>query len=453
MNITLNKIRLSVNLINVAIVQRTANGNLATGIREAINFAVPMALAICLASAVNADPGPGDVYREYVWVAPGGQIPVYDPGATGVKPEDVRQPITVNLDLKGATRAEISFEYWGGHIGTSGQLFLINGASWTQIPQPVGTPTAPERYYRCLLGTPAVPIPLPELKQGDNAIRFTAGPQIAYNFNLGFYHMCAFVVRVYYSKSYPHAAATIAYPTENSSISILQPLKVKPLTGSQPITQVDYFGNYVDFNWSGDGKFREWHHWWRLGKLGHILSSSDTTPFPGSWDNSWVPDQKDPVQIMARVEDVDGIYYNTPIVGGLHLVRKNSVRMYKAMKIPECFASNWWFGPKQCQFKINDPLSKAASAKFVMSDWSFSHAQTITFNGHQLAKSLGIEHEYSLEQIKVPTSWLRQGLNTFAWNNTAQNHPAEVNWPGPVLLVQYKGRLTTSQTVAQASRL
>lgn len=85
----------------------------------------------------------------------------------------VPKPIT--LDLPGATRAELSAEYWGGHIGTTGQRFRVNDHDWIDLPTLSGAPTEPQRFHRTLLGNNAAPIPLAHLRDGESVFRFTAG--------------------------------------------------------------------------------------------------------------------------------------------------------------------------------------------------------------------------------------------------------------------------------------
>ncbi|MBI5799449.1 MAG: hypothetical protein HZA92_01805, partial [Verrucomicrobia bacterium] len=95
-------------------------------------------------------------------------------------------PKPVTLDLAGATHAELSAEYWGGHIGTGGQRFRVNDHGWIDLPTLSGTPTEPQRFHRVLLGNNAAPVPLAQLVKGENVFRFTAGKQVAFNNDWGF---------------------------------------------------------------------------------------------------------------------------------------------------------------------------------------------------------------------------------------------------------------------------
>ena len=111
--------------------------------------------------------------------------------------------------------------------------------------------------------------------------------------------------------------------------------------------------------------------------------------------------------------------------------------MYTAQNIPEYFGVHWWHQHKNCSFFIPGELGKASSAKLIMSTWSFEHVKEIRFNDEKLREHVGLIHEYSLDVLPIPLNVLKKGDNIFAIFNDDQNHPAEVNWPGPVLLVEY----------------
>lgn len=181
-------------------------------------------MAICYAGKTGmAQPHAGEVFREFTFnerAKPGTHISELDPGTkrdfgkehAWAKNKPRHVPHSIVLDLEGATRAEMSAEFWGGHIGTSGQKFSVNDNPWLDLPQPQGTPGRPQCFYRTLLGNNAVPIPLTHLRHGKNAVRFAAGPQICYGFDFGFYWIYAFTIRVFYGDAKPHVAGQIVSP-------------------------------------------------------------------------------------------------------------------------------------------------------------------------------------------------------------------------------------------------
>jgi hypothetical protein len=68
------------------------------------------------------------------------------------------------------------------------------------------------------------------------------------------------------------------------------------------------------------------------------LGSVDEAPFALTWHTDWVPDQDQPLQVMARIRDRAGTFFITDVVGDLRLERPHrSVRMYKPYDVP----GNW----------------------------------------------------------------------------------------------------------------
>ena len=61
----------------------------------------------------------------------------------------------------------------------------------------------------------------------------------------------------------------------------------------------------------------------------------------------------------------------------------------------------------------------------------------LRWNGERLANRFGVFHNYSFDTLEVPLPRLRQGTNEFTLFSTFKGHALEVNWPGPVLLVEF----------------
>ena len=124
-------------------------------------------------------------------------------------------------------------------------------------------------------------------------------------------------------------------------------------------------------------------------------------------------------------------------VDGLRLDRRaRSVKMYASSDVPKMFGANYWNQSPACTLDITDDLARATRARLALSTWSAAHAKAVTLNGTCLVERLGLIHQYSHDLLEVPVDVLRQGPNEFSLANDEQNHAAEVNWPGPVLLVE-----------------
>ena len=67
-----------------------------------------------------------------------------------------------------------------------------------------------------------------------------------------------------------------------------------------------------------------------------------------------------------------------------------------------------------------------------------AHAKRISFNNRKLTDGIGKVHDYSLDVIAVPISFIKKGVNVLSLFNDEKNHPAEINWPGPILLIEFQ---------------
>jgi len=388
-------------------------------------------------------PLPGDVFREYTWKDDmirvcwrGNQNPAAQ-GLCATFPDMKEYCLDIG-DLDGALKAEMVFEYWGGHLGTSDQKFKVNGGEFIPLPQPVNAPTAPEWYCRNLLG-PAVPILLSDLKVGRNVFQFASGPQTKYNFDWSWYFGYAFTVRVYYDAAKPHPTAQVTSPAPGSSIGdwpLLESARPHRVDRNE---RVDYVGYYEDFDWEGNGIYRQWHYQYRFGEMTRHLGTAVTAvPYGVVWDTTWLPDQDEPIKIMARITDRwTGISTMTEAVDSILLVRPNrSVRMYKPYDVPENFGVR--VGQRKgCKIDVNGDLSRARAARLVLAGWSMAHADEIGLNGHVVVQRVGRTDDYSYSVIEVPLDALREGTNEFYLFSGTEHHAAEVCWPGPVLMVAY----------------
>jgi len=408
------------------------------------NWVLSSLSLIC--SVVWTAPGPGDVFRDFTYnygASPGRHFSELDPGCKREFPETDSfynkkhmVPKTLELDLEGATKAEMSVEYWGGHIGTSEQKFKVNGNDWIYIPQPQNTPTEPECYYRTVLGNASVPIPLDQLKHGPNAFQFTCGPQIRYGFDWGMFWVYSFTVRIYYNESKPHPTGRVISAQSGSTIGDYPDISAEASSPNSSVKQVDFIGYYEDFDWEGDGVYRQWHYQTQYGVIHRHIGTSAAHPYKVTWDNFWAPDQS--VRIMAKITDENGVCAMTLAVDNISLARQDrSVVMYKPYEVPERFGVR--VGNRMtCKIDVPDSLEKAADARLILSTWSADHAEEIGLNGKILVEKIGRVHDYSYDAIPVPLENINQGTNVFHIFSNTEHHAAEVNWPGPVLMVEFR---------------
>jgi hypothetical protein len=349
------------------------------------------------------------------------------------------------LDIDKAVAAEVSVEYWGGHIGTSSQRFQINDGTWFEIPQPQGTPTEPQRFYRTLLGNNRTPIPIESLKQGSNILRFEAGKQIAYGFDFGFYWIYDFTVRVFFSDDHPHPTGNVATIDGQSSFDDTLELELKP--GASPngkVVRVDFIGEYDDFDWDGDGIWREYQFTSHHGRLRHHLGTATEFPWQIQWDARWIPDQSAPTKVRAIITDELGVSYLTAPIEVRQIRSHRKVKMIKPKSVPEKFASRDSKESADCLIDVTDELAKVTAAKLRLSTWSANvdddSQHELRLNGKKLADRFGVFHNYSFDTLDVPIDLLLPGINKVTLYSTFKGHSLEVNWPGPVLLLEFQSK-------------
>ena len=411
-------------------------------------FALLLAATILLTVGCSPQFGPdrewpmgpkeGDIYREYTYARRFGEV---DPKATAPRAQGMKakagRPRRVDIDdLKGAIGAEVSVQYWGGHSGTAGQRFSVNQGQWLPIPQPAGTATAPQCYYRTILGDNPVQISLDSLIEGSNVLQFAAGRQIRHSFGWGFYWVYSYTVRVYYGPNTPHISGTVIAPASATVIGDNPTITAKINAKDNEVKQVDFLALYDDFDWEGNGIFRQWHWQFKDGIVARHLGTASNPPWSVIWNTTWVPDQHKPMSIMARVVAKDGTVYMTPAVNDVVLSRKDrSVKMYPASKVPEVFGVR--VGKKKsCAIDIPDNLEHARQAKLLLSTWSAAHAEEIGLNDKMLVERVGLVHNVSFDTIPVPTELLDKHNQFYDYSST-EEHSAEINWPGPDLLVEF----------------
>ena len=441
-------------------------------------------------SAAPVGPQPGDVFRQFQDDLNSRQTSVCNssPANCGTIPSE-QQRQARNVDLANAVRAEAVFEYWGGHLASTQQEFNVNGGPWTPYPDIQGIPsdTLPTCYFRAPTNAIA-PLPLsgnggvrPPGSTGNTVTvnyRYRIGPQRSLpqcasgtNFYWGNMWIYEVTTRIYYSPTIPRPDGAIISPadgatiTENLSANQFPRITVRAQASTgRSIARVDLIGNYLDYDWDGDGILREWHYALRHGVWEHTIGTR-TSPSRGTadeydftWNTEWIPDQDQPVQLMARITDDAGVSYMTPAITVTFNRIGRSVRMYttwsdyygrRVFGPPRNFGFNAyrqpWIG-KTAFISIPDPLTNATRARFLIYSWSgrssiTTSRTTVAVNAFSIwsENSFGIFHDYSFDtrDLNNPRDFLNQGDNILRiWSNRT-DHELEVLWPGPAIFVEY----------------
>lgn len=415
----------------------------------------------CLLAAgahpLPAQPGPGDVFRETVWKGPwvnasGWQRVTDDEaphsGAQAFLPNPVNHVELAHV--AGARRAEVTIEMWGGHPGTSDRRLRVNGHDWIEIPAPAAIPgrsgrsACAEGYMQFTYTTVAVP--LEQLRDGDNTFEFHSGPQVCHDFGWGQWAVYGVLFRLYYGQEVPHAEGRIAGPRPGMAFG--DSLSLQLSSSDTTIEHVDYIGRYRDFDVEGNGLYDQWHYNTRYGDIARHIGSATEPPFPLTWRTDWLPDQDQPVQVMARLRDRQGVYTMTESVDDLRLERPHrSVVLYEPYDVPSAWQTRENHPQHENRVMVPHDLEGAVAARMILTTWSGGHADSIGVNGRRVVGSVGPAHDYSYDEVPVSVDLLRRGTNELFTAARTEHHGIEVLWPGIALKIQYEGRADASATL------
>ncbi|OPZ17482.1 MAG: hypothetical protein BWZ10_01195 [candidate division BRC1 bacterium ADurb.BinA364] len=405
-------------------------------------FAIAAWLCALAAFEAAAAPEPRDVFREYAW-RPEGKWQritwpdVEEPRARAHLPNAVNT-ITIG-DLDQAIEAEACVELLLCHGGTVGKKMRVNGHEWIDIPEsPLipgdrGRGGSPPAEYQTMR-YPLVPIPLEQLIEGPNTFEFTVGPGT----NLGKWWpqniLYGVVFRIYYGPEKKAIQGRIVSPAPGAALGD-KPEIVVETDDPAAVARVDVIGKYKDFDWEGDGEFRQWHYRFLYGEIQSHIGSAFQAPFRVEWNTDWIPSQPEPFELAARVIDGDGLCSITPAVGGLSFKRSFSVRMGETFDVPPRWSTRAG-KTQQCKTLVTGGLSQAIEAKIVMCTWNGDGAEAIGVNGEKLVDKVGLNHDLSYDEIPVPVEKILPGENTLYTYSGTEHHGIEVQWPGMVLLIR-----------------
>jgi hypothetical protein len=104
-----------------------------------------------------------------------------------------------------------------------------------------------------------------------------------------------------YDDTRPHATGRITSPTRGTTFGDSLVLRLD--SADPDIAQVDFIGLYKDFDYEGNGVYRQWHYNYRYGRISRHLGSVAEAPLALTWHTDWVPDQDLPIQVVARIRN------------------------------------------------------------------------------------------------------------------------------------------------------
>ena len=411
-----------------------------------------LGLGLLLSQSVAAQPDSGDVFREYRWfhergdagqaIRVGGRKGTFHPDR-GAAHGYINAPMTWpgDLDLKGAIKAEVVAEKILCHDGTTGLAVQINDSDWFYFPEADNIP-APKALYQHHT-YPVVRVPVSVFRPGTgNHFRLRVDPRHSWDWPQNLIN--GLHVRIYYDpETTPHPSGAVVSVQSGDSLADSVRLTTDAQSPNGPISRVDYIGLYEDVNFEGDGVYRRWHYLYIHGRLMHHIGSGTQAPFTVHWDTTWIPDQKEPIHIAARITDSTGLTYQTKAITELSLERTaRSVELCRPYDVPQKWVTR--SGEKSEYFDVGGDLQKAKAAQLVWSSWSPGYMRGISINGTQVFDREGPHYQTHYHRVTLKdVGVLRPGRNKLTTAKTPlidgkMVHGMEVNWPGIMVLIQYE---------------
>jgi len=410
---------------------------------------------------------PGDLFREYCWynekgdagqaLRVGGKHGQFHPDR-GSTHGYINAPIELQheLDLQNAIKAEVVIEKILCHDGTRGLAIRLDNHEWIAVPECENIPEPQAEYQHHTY--PTVPIPLDQLKRGKgNTFQMRVSPEHPWGWPQNLINGVHF--RIYYDPArygQPRVVALgrhIGPPLPTGRVVLLSPkdskseqvlLKVKLDTPDSKIRRVDYIGCYEDLNFEGDGRYTQWHYHFFHGSISGHIGTALSAPWDVVWDMKWVPDQKQPIKVAARIMDETAMTFMTPSVE-LTLDRQGvSVELCKPYDIPKKWVTR--SSEKTEHFDLKGDPRKAVAMQLAWSSWSPGYMHGLYINDVKVFENEGPKYQYFAHRVTVgDTSMLRKGQNTLKTGKTPKYdgktvHGMEVNWPGIMVLVRYESK-------------
>ena len=113
--------------------------------------------------------------------------------------------------------------------------------------------------------------------------------------------------------------------------------------------------------------------------------------------------------------------------------------MIRASEIPKQFGVRAG-REMSCVLNVPELPSSPQRARLMLLSWSGAHVERIRLNATPLSPKIGRVHDFAADAIEVPPGAVQQGRNEFAMFSATKEHAAEVDWPGPVLLLELPGK-------------
>jgi len=333
---------------------------------------------------------------------------------------------------------ELWLELWGGHPGTAGKRFQINGGRVYPIPD---RPTAENN---CEYIYPVIPFEFRDLVKGNNAIQFGCDRGTTF---WGHFIIDQLAVRCYLkqddyfltstglNKFFAKPAVRSKILSDNTEISL-------DFTGTfeDQIAAVHYFARYAGYDANGSENENYWHGYTHDRVYKGHLGTSDKAPFPVNWNTSMIPDQPGPMAVKALVEFKNGLCFWSDVIEGLNFPGKRlRVQIFYCTSLPAPF----WSRNNQEKIAfidLPDDISRIVNAEIHIRIWDGGEGnigEPFTLNAipYKITSGKAI-HDLVYTVNMVDPKDLKPGINEIRLLSDTEHHGIEICWPGPALIIK-----------------
>ncbi len=400
---------------------------------------------------IIAQPQPGDVFREYVWIPEmaegeagkflrvGGRLgyqtnkdhfPVH-------RHQNGHIPLGKYILLDNAIKAELGLEKICSHEDTKGLRVSINGNPSIKVPSVKGIPEPEADYMHHT--HPIVSIPLDQINEGwNNTFRLDVDTVQRWNWPQNLIY--GVVLRIYYAPNIINTKTAVIGISSGDKLGASVTLEIN--NPNQSIRKVDYIGLYEGINYEGDGIYRQWHYHHFRKQLMHHIGSTNVYPYSIEWNTSWLPDQEEEIKVAAWIVDNTGLNYFTGPVEGLTLERDYKVELCKPYDQPK----NWVTRSGEFESKIDIAGNPAniVETRMYWTSWSPCYCNGIYINDVKVFDKEGPCYEYMAHEVPLENvSMLNNGTNIIKTGKEPLHdgqmvHGMEVQWPGIMMLIKYR---------------
>ncbi len=347
------------------------------------------------------------------------------------------------IDLTDALGAEVIVERVQSHEDTKNLQIQFNQGTPISLGEPplINAPATDYMFHSNI----RMPVPLSDLNQGDgNSFKLTVAKDQSWDWPQNLVY--GVVLRIYYPSDQADAYGVQKEVRKKKVFDGIQETEVLSeaiytMIDAPEIVSVEYIGLFEDVNLQGDGKYRQWQYRHHRGRREGQLGSSNQSPFQLHLNPEWIPDQDQPIKIIAFATDKQGFVRVIPVDEELSIKRNHRIELVK----PYGQEPFWTTRNGEHKQHVHVPfnVSKNDLAKLYWNSWSPCYSEGIRLNGtaQKADTSLPCYDAHWHEEPLIDITSLAKGTNELTTLKTPLHegqmvHGMDVQWPGIMLKIK-----------------